>query len=232
MITTGISGELREIVDARLDYVERALMSKGMGRGERREILAAIEDQILVMLGNIDGDEPTRDDLLRVLAQLDPPEAYLELGNGEGSRTASQRLSAAGVSTAGYDLPASRSFENAARRSAAAVKFGEPQVMPADYRSDLPVAAAGAINVLAVISFILLCFAFASAFFWWEFEHLGLLAFWVVTMAAGICGTLSLCQFVSGPQNHRGMWMAVVATSCAPAIGALSMFVIVMLGIL
>jgi hypothetical protein len=72
---------LRQMIDARLDNVERALMSQFMGRCDRQQILSAIEDQILEMLGKSAGEEPTRDDLLSVLAKLDPPEAYLEMSD-------------------------------------------------------------------------------------------------------------------------------------------------------
>lgn len=79
MITVDIPAALRQMIDARLDNIERALMTQGMARGDRRQVLSAIEDQILEMLGQSAEDEPTRDDVLGVLARLDPPEAYLDL---------------------------------------------------------------------------------------------------------------------------------------------------------
>lgn len=81
MISVDMPVALRQMIDARLDNVERALMTQFMGRGDRQQILSAIEDQILEMLGRSTGEEPTRDDLLNVLAKLDPPEAYLEMSD-------------------------------------------------------------------------------------------------------------------------------------------------------
>ncbi len=79
MISVDVPVALRQMIDARLDSIERALFTQSLGRGDRQQILSAIEDQVLEMLGQSAGDEPTRDDLLNVLAKLDPPEAYLEI---------------------------------------------------------------------------------------------------------------------------------------------------------
>ena len=50
MISVDMPVALQQMIDARLDNVERALMTQFMGRGDRQQILAAIEDQILEML--------------------------------------------------------------------------------------------------------------------------------------------------------------------------------------
>ena len=81
MTTLEMPATLRQMIDARMDNIERALMTKGMSRGDRRQVLSAIEDQILEMLGQSTDEEPTREDLLSILARLDPPEAYLELSD-------------------------------------------------------------------------------------------------------------------------------------------------------
>jgi hypothetical protein len=81
MIAVDMPVALRQMIDARLDNIERALMTQQMGRGDRHQILSAIEDQILEMLGRSAGEEPTRDDVLSILAKLDPPEAYLEVSD-------------------------------------------------------------------------------------------------------------------------------------------------------
>lgn len=81
MISVNEPVALRQMIDARLDSVERALMTQSMGRGDRQQILSAIEDQILEMHGQSVGEEPTHDDVLSVLAKLDPPEAYLEMSD-------------------------------------------------------------------------------------------------------------------------------------------------------
>lgn len=63
------------LIDARLDAIERILMDSRVSRGERSEIVQAVENQIFEML-EAEGGEPTRDRVLRVLRSLDPPEAY------------------------------------------------------------------------------------------------------------------------------------------------------------
>jgi hypothetical protein len=78
VIAVELTVSLRQLIDARLDNIERALMTQMMSRGDRQQILAAIEEQILEMLESNRDEEPTRDDVLAVLAKLDPPEAYLE----------------------------------------------------------------------------------------------------------------------------------------------------------
>jgi hypothetical protein len=78
---------LRNLVDSRLDAIERALMQGNTPRAERRSILEDIETQIIEMLSaETQGHEPTRADLLRVFTRLDPPEAFA----GEQSESARQ----------------------------------------------------------------------------------------------------------------------------------------------
>lgn len=60
----------------RLDNIDRALLSTDISRYERRQIVSTVEDQIQELVARIDKDEPSREDLLRILASLDPPEAY------------------------------------------------------------------------------------------------------------------------------------------------------------
>ncbi len=69
---------LQRIIDARLDNIERALMTRNISRSDRHQILSAIEDQIMEMLQHSSGEAPSRDEVLSILAKLDPPEAYLE----------------------------------------------------------------------------------------------------------------------------------------------------------
>ncbi len=80
MMTIDLAPSLQRLIDARLDTIERTLMSNGAPRSDRKQIVAAIEDQLLEMLSRIEGGEPTREDVLKVLAALDPPEAFLEDG--------------------------------------------------------------------------------------------------------------------------------------------------------
>ncbi len=75
-LLTELAPSLQLLVDARLDNIDRALLSTGISRYERRQIVSAVEDQIQELVARIEKDEPSREDLLRVLASLDPPEAY------------------------------------------------------------------------------------------------------------------------------------------------------------
>lgn len=72
-----LSPALRQLVDTRLDAIERILLSTDINRMERREIVQSVEDQIHELLGRREETEPTRDSVLAVLGMLDPPEAYL-----------------------------------------------------------------------------------------------------------------------------------------------------------
>jgi VIT1/CCC1 family predicted Fe2+/Mn2+ transporter len=76
MLTIDLAPTLQKLIDARLDNIERAIMMTDTSRAERRQIVSAVEDQIYEMLSRLNHDEPTREDVLGVLAALDPPEAY------------------------------------------------------------------------------------------------------------------------------------------------------------
>lgn len=75
-LLTELAPSLQRLVDARLDNIDRALLSTDISRYERRQIVSAVEDQIQELVARIDKEEPSREDLLRLLASLDPPEAY------------------------------------------------------------------------------------------------------------------------------------------------------------
>ncbi len=77
----------RALIDARLETVERALFGR-ISRAERLDIVGEVESRIDELLRERCGpaNEPTREDVLAVLAKLDPPEAYLEFESGEDVR--------------------------------------------------------------------------------------------------------------------------------------------------
>jgi len=84
LTTATLSPALRALIDERLDGIDRVLRHARTPRPERLEILDSVETQILEMLAKRTAEEPTRRDLLAVLAELDPPEAY---AFGEETRT-------------------------------------------------------------------------------------------------------------------------------------------------
>ena len=82
-----VPGLLQALIDSRLDTNDRMLLGR-LPRGERLEVVREVESQIFELLQERCSDEPTREDVLAVLARLDPPEAYLpeELGSETQAR--------------------------------------------------------------------------------------------------------------------------------------------------
>src|SRR4051794_35536302 len=71
-----VTESLQPLIDSRLDTIDRMLLGR-LPRGERLEVVREVESQIFELLQERGDDEPTREDVLAVLARLDPPEAYL-----------------------------------------------------------------------------------------------------------------------------------------------------------
>jgi hypothetical protein len=72
-----LSETLQDLVDARLDTIDRMLLGR-VNRQDRLAIVREVETQIFDLL--FQGRHPEsldREDVLAVLARLDPPEAYL-----------------------------------------------------------------------------------------------------------------------------------------------------------
>jgi hypothetical protein len=74
--TAQLSESLQILIDSRLDTIERMLLGR-LSRQERLGIVREVESQIHELLQECDTEELTREDVLGVLARLDPPEAYL-----------------------------------------------------------------------------------------------------------------------------------------------------------
>jgi hypothetical protein len=74
--TAQISESLQILVDSRLDTIDRMLLGR-MSRQDRLAIVREVESQIHELLEECNSEELTREDVLAVLARLDPPEAYL-----------------------------------------------------------------------------------------------------------------------------------------------------------
>jgi hypothetical protein len=92
-MTTSVELEapLRALVENRLDAIERVLLLAGVARGERRGIVEEVEAQFYELLARRAAAEPTRADVLAVLAALDPPEAYAPEGYRERLAEAASR---------------------------------------------------------------------------------------------------------------------------------------------
>jgi hypothetical protein len=76
VVTAQISASLQTLIDSRLDTIDRMLLGR-LSRQERLAIVTEVESQIHELLHASDGGELTREDVLAVLARLDPPEAYI-----------------------------------------------------------------------------------------------------------------------------------------------------------
>jgi hypothetical protein len=84
MDAVGLSDAVQALIDARLDTIDRMLVGR-VPRSDRLAIVREVEGQIHDLLGERGSDEPGRDDVLAVLARLDPPEAYLPEESGGGT---------------------------------------------------------------------------------------------------------------------------------------------------
>lgn len=76
MTAAELNPELRNLIDARLDAIERVLLRVELSYSERRHIVGEVESQIFELLSRRNA-APTRDDVIAVLESLDPPEAYI-----------------------------------------------------------------------------------------------------------------------------------------------------------
>jgi hypothetical protein len=79
METSATMNATRILIDARLDAIDRALLGR-VSRAERLDVVGEVESRIDELLRERcgPGGEPSREDVLAVLARLDPPEAFLE----------------------------------------------------------------------------------------------------------------------------------------------------------
>jgi hypothetical protein len=92
--TMQITESLQTLIDSRLDTIDRMLLGR-LPRSERLEVVREVEGQIHELLGERADDDLTREDVLAVLARLDPPEAYLpEEFDGERPASSPRKLSA------------------------------------------------------------------------------------------------------------------------------------------
>jgi hypothetical protein len=81
-----LAESVQTLIDARLDTIDRMLLGR-VPRPDRLAIVRDLETQIFDLLQGCGADEPGRDDVLAVLARLDPPEAYLSEAIEEGPGT-------------------------------------------------------------------------------------------------------------------------------------------------
>ncbi len=71
-----LSPDLLSLIETRLDLVDRVLLDARVSRADRTSILQELEGQILEQVERR-SSQPARTDVLAVLAEMDPPEAFL-----------------------------------------------------------------------------------------------------------------------------------------------------------
>jgi hypothetical protein len=76
MTAAELNPELRKLIDARLDAIDRILVGAQITWSERRSIVGEVETQIFELLARR-SQMPTHDDVLAVIESLDPPESYI-----------------------------------------------------------------------------------------------------------------------------------------------------------
>ncbi len=79
---TLLEPDLQKLIDARLDTIDRMLMGR-VPRTDRQAIIKEVESQIEELLSEKESDALGPEEILELLARLDPPEAYLVAGDPE-----------------------------------------------------------------------------------------------------------------------------------------------------
>jgi hypothetical protein len=86
MTSADLHGDLQKLIEARLDAMDRVLMGAQISWSERRSIVGEVEIQIFELLARRT-QSPTEEDVLAVLASLDPPESYIPDDSREAPAT-------------------------------------------------------------------------------------------------------------------------------------------------
>src|SRR5687767_10494077 len=76
MTAAELNPSLRKLIDTRLEAIDRILSTAEIAWSERRSIVGEVETQIYELIARR-SEMPAEEDVLTVLASLDPPEAYI-----------------------------------------------------------------------------------------------------------------------------------------------------------
>jgi hypothetical protein len=76
MTASEMNPELRLLIEARLDAIDRVLAGAQVPWSERRSIVGEVETQVYELVSRR-SETPTRDDVLAVLESLDPAESFI-----------------------------------------------------------------------------------------------------------------------------------------------------------
>jgi len=189
---------LQALIDLRLDTIDRLLLNH-LPRQDRLNIVSEVEAQIFELLSETANEEPTRDDLLAVLGQLDPPEAYVPEDAATFERPTAQR----------EPVRASQRTSAPSRREGRAAK-------------------AGFILGLVSLSFLLIVPAVYTVGLMlesWEIALLGILLAGSTMLVTGVLGMIfSLYSGLRGPWSVTGLIASAVALLAWLAGGVLVLF--------
>lgn len=122
MTAAELNPELRRLIDARLDAIDRILTSAQIAWSERRSIVGEVETQIFELLSRR-SQIPTHEDVLAVIDSLDPPESYIpeELRASLGSASVESASAAA--------IPAQPKWQQLPQQTIALVASIVPKVL-------------------------------------------------------------------------------------------------------
>jgi hypothetical protein len=104
LVSIQLPEPLQVLIDSRLDTIDRMLLGR-LPRQDRLAIVKEVESQIYEQLHEREAEELGRDDVLAVLARLDPPEAYLPEEIGSRPDSARVPLPAPALRTARREEP-------------------------------------------------------------------------------------------------------------------------------
>ncbi len=184
------------LIDSRLDTIDRMLLGR-LPRAERLEIVRQVEAQILDLLTERTSDEPTREDILAVLGQLDPPEAYLP-DEPEG-------------------LPAQRPGMAHARLT------GLPSPAVRNAGASTPAARASTIVGLAVLLILLIMFpvtiGLATVF---QGEAAIILTFWYGLTVIALSGSITAIVLAANTRLRGGWAIAGLVIGIFGLLGSLA----------
>jgi len=173
------------LIESRLDSIERNLMDSRVSRGQRSEIVHAVERQIYDLLEAHNG-EVTRAVVLQVLGSLDPPEAYrdgeprpLPVRAAQFARPAAQTASG----TDGFQ-PAPPTYVGVAPQTCTSPHCVQPATSSFAF-------AALVLAVLSIPAVIVIPIGTLVAF------------------AGAVCGVIACIQISKSGGRLSGKWMAV-----------------------
>jgi hypothetical protein len=118
---TPLPADVQQRIDRHLDAIDTALQNSTTPRRERRNVTDEVEGQIRDMLAERAGVQPSVADVEAILVELDPPEAYGDVGDAEDK---SSQLTQSGYKSSEQACPEERRISRIAVVGLALVGVG------------------------------------------------------------------------------------------------------------